>query len=70
MATKLELESIQNDYKARLEKARSAERNGDYQQVVKLAVSSFDFIDGMMQFQRKYEKRESASVETLELVFR
>lgn len=70
MATKLELESIQDNYEAQLEKARSAERKGDYQQVVKLAVSSFDFIDGMMQFQRKYGERDLASVEALELVFR
>lgn len=67
---KAEMEEDQANYAAWMAKARSAEREGMYHEAVRLALASWDYIDGMMQYERKYADREFANVQGIEIVLR
>jgi hypothetical protein len=66
--TKAEMESHRNEYHALVSKAQSALQNGAHLQAVGIAVSSWVHIDGMMQFERKYEKMDLVHLEGVEIV--
>jgi hypothetical protein len=68
--TKAEMELARANYFARLSDARLALQTGLYAIAIQHAVSSLEFVDGMMQFERKYEKREFKSIETIDIVLR
>lgn len=66
--TKIEMESHQAEYDALVSNAHRALQQGLYGEGVRLAISSWDYIDGMMQYERKYEEREFHSIETIDIV--
>ena len=67
---KAELEEHRSRYQALMSRARAAQREGLYREAVELALSSWDHVDGMMQYERRYEKREFASIESIDVVLR
>lgn len=68
--TKAEMESHQGKYDALMAGARTAQRKGLYRQAVELALSSWEYIDGMMQYERKYEDKEFDSIESIDMVLK
>ncbi len=48
--------------------ARSALKDGRHDEAVQIAASSCKYIDGMMQFERKYEDREFSNIEAIDVV--
>ena len=68
--TKAEMEEHRNIYQAFLAHARTASQAGLYREAVNLAVFAWEHIDGMMQYERKYEKREFASIEAIDIVLK
>src|SRR5947209_7153912 len=67
---KTEMEAHQSRYYALMQQAQAAERRGLFRMSVEFAVSAFEHIDGMMQYERKYEEKEFASVSAIEMVLR
>ena len=51
-------------------KVRSAQQEGLYSDAVKLALLSWEHIDGMMQHARKYEDREFGSIDAIDVVLK
>jgi hypothetical protein len=71
MATKAELEACFHRYLALKADMVQAQKAGLYQPAINIAVSSFDYVDGMMQFDRKYRgQTEYESVETIDFVLK
>src|SRR5215203_3861592 len=70
MAKKAELEEHRAEYGARIHAAREAERSGMFRAAMEAAVSAWDYIDGMMQYERRYEQREFDSVAAIDLVLK
>ena len=67
---KAEMEAHRDRYSGILAEARAAVSNGLYNEAVKLALSSWDYVDGMMQYVRRYEEREFDSIEAIEIVLK
>jgi len=67
---KAEMEEHRADYQALVSKARLAEREGLFSRAVELGLSCWDHIDGMMQYERRYEQREFSSIEAIDIVLR
>jgi hypothetical protein len=68
VATKAELEYDRAEYYAWIAKAHAAQQKYLFRQAMELAMSSWDHIDGMMQYERKYESRDSFTIEGIEIV--
>ncbi|KKM23055.1 hypothetical protein LCGC14_1619070 [marine sediment metagenome] len=68
--TKADMESHRAEYVALMADARSAEREGLYTRSVELALRSWDHIDGMMQYERKHNKKEFASIQAVDMVLK
>jgi len=68
--TKAEMERDYRNYETKMKTARAAHRDGMYRDAVKLALSAWDHIDGMMQYARRYEKTEFDSIEAIDLVLK
>lgn len=64
------MEAHQRQYKSLITKARSAVRKGRYHEAVKVSLSSWDYVDGMMQYERRYEEKEFTSIEGIEMVLK
>jgi hypothetical protein len=67
---KSEMETHHAEYYALMAEAESAERTGMFRVGVEKALSAFQHIDGMMQYERKYEEREFGSVGAIDMVLR
>ncbi|HEV8605608.1 MAG TPA: hypothetical protein VGQ99_09595 [Tepidisphaeraceae bacterium] len=67
---KSEMEAHCENYHALMARAQAAERSGLFRVTVDVAISAFGHIDGMMQFERKYEEKEFVSVTAVEVVLR
>src|SRR5438445_210985 len=67
---KSEMEAHRDEYQARMAAARAAERDGLYREAMAEALSAWDFIDGMMQYEKRYEERSFDSVAAIDLVLR
>jgi hypothetical protein len=65
---KVELEEDRAQYHELVAKARSALSDGRFQEAIRLAASSWTHIDGMMQYERKYENREFSNIESIDIV--
>ncbi len=65
-----ELEHHQRQYQALMADAQAAEQAGLYRAVVEKALESWEHIDGMMQYERRYNKKEFASVPAIELTLK
>ena len=66
--TKVEMESHRAKYQEDMASARLALRKGQHDEAVTIAASSWMYIDGMMQFERKYENREFSNIEAIDVV--
>ena len=66
--TKAEMEYDRAEYYAWIAKARAAQQKYLFGEAIALAMSSWDHIDGMMQYERRYESRESFNIEGIEIV--
>ena len=64
------MEDHRAEYQALMSKAQSAEREGFYRRAVELALASWDHIDGMMQYERRYEKKEFANIQGIEMILK
>ena len=58
------------EYDALMGAARAALQEGLYRDAVEAALSAWDHIDGMMQYERKYGDRDFDSIEAIDLVLR
>jgi predicted Zn-ribbon and HTH transcriptional regulator len=67
---KADMEAHQAEYHALMASARTALQQGLHRKAIELALSTWDHIDGMMQYERKYEERDFASVESIDLILR
>jgi len=68
---KAELEFETEQHRATMREVHSAQQGGQIQMAVDLAVFAFQYIDGMMQFERKYEDETARhSVESIDFVLR
>lgn len=67
---KEELLEHQERYHAILSQAKTAIEQRCFRRAVELAVSAWAHVDGMMQYERKYEQREFESVECVDIVLR
>jgi hypothetical protein len=67
---KAAMEAHHAEYGARMSAARTAERDGLYREAMSHALSAWEFIDGMMQYAKRYEERSVDSVSAIDLVLR
>ena len=65
-----ELEHRQSQYQALMADAQTAEQAGLYRAVVEKSLESWEHIDGMMQYERRYNKKELASIPAIELTLK
>jgi len=65
---KSELEAHSTEYHARMDRARWLEREGLYSAAVECALSAWEYIDGMMQYERKYGNQEFTTIPAIELI--
>lgn len=65
---KEDMERHREQYYALMAQARAAHDEGLYHQAVELAISTWDHIDGMMQYERKYEEKVFDNVEGISMV--
>lgn len=68
--TKKDLERDNEKYSVTVDAAREALDAGRVRDGVRLALSAWDYIDGMMQYGRRYENTEFDSIEAIEIVLR
>jgi hypothetical protein len=66
--TKGEMENHLQQYQMLMSKARLALKERRYIQAVEIAVTACDHIDGMMQYERKYNDKEFSKIEAIEIV--
>ncbi len=67
---KAEMEYHSQQYQELMQQARRAETLGMYQEAVSLALTCWNHTDGMMQYQRKYEKKEFSSIPAIDIVLK
>lgn len=67
---KAEMEEHVEQYLNIMEKVSRMERLGLIQSAVKLAVSAWDHIDGMMQYENRYADREFSTIPAIEIVLK
>ena len=67
---KAEMEHHCREYRAWMSKAQSAHQEGLYREAVEAALSSWDYIDGMMQYERRYEDREFDGIKAIDMVLK
>lgn len=65
---KAEMESHRAKYHDQMAKARAAQQKGLYHEAVELALSSWDHIDAMMQYERRFQDRELVRIEGIDMV--
>ena len=65
---KAELEQHREEYRRLMGEAQAALQEGLFRDAVKAALSSWNYIDGMMQYERRFEDREFASIEAIEMI--
>lgn len=67
---KTEMEAHRGAYRRLMRKAYSAEKQGMFRDAVKHAFEAWVHVDGMMQYERKYENHDFSSIDALEIVLR
>jgi hypothetical protein len=65
---KADMEHHRAEYHARMDNAKFAERRGLFRETVQLALSAWPFIDGMMQYERRYESTDFKSIPAIDLI--
>jgi len=66
--TKAEMAEDRERYHELVANAQLALRENRFREAVKIASSSWKHIDGMMQFERKYENKEFSNIEAIDIV--
>lgn len=67
---KAEMEADHREYEGRMRVAYQAEAKGLYRDAVEAAMTAWPFIDGMMQFGKKFGEGEFGSVPAIDIVLR
>jgi predicted Zn-ribbon and HTH transcriptional regulator len=67
---KAEMEFHQSQYLELMRRAREAQGQGLYRRAIECALATWEHIDGMMQYERKYRDASFDSVESIDLVLR
>ena len=67
---KTEMEQHHTAYHKLAAQAQSAERAGLYHRAMQLALSSWEHVDGMMQYKRKYENTEFETIPAIEMILK
>ena len=67
---KAEMEEHRRSYLRLMSQAREAEGEGLYRKAVQCALEAWDYIDGMMQFERRYRNVEFDSIPAIDLVLK
>lgn len=65
--TRPEMEHNRQEYYARVAIARSAQQDENFPKAVEFAILSWPHIDGMMQYERKYEEQTFVSIEGIDI---
>jgi len=68
--TKVEMTAHAVEYRNKMEAARKAEAENLYRDAVGLAMSAWVDIEGMLQYAKKYENRELAGIQAIDLVLK
>jgi hypothetical protein len=68
MATKAELEWNANTFKTLSQQARGLIAEYNYTRAIEIALQSLQFIDGMIQYERRYNKQENVQQSTLAII--
>lgn len=63
-----DMERHQTEYRALMGKAQAAKQQGLYRKAVEFALSSWEHIDGMMQYERRYEDGEFVTIDAIDVV--
>jgi hypothetical protein len=64
------MERDYRNYETKMKTARAAHRDGMYRDAVKFALSAWEYIDGMMQYVRRYENQDFVTVEAIDMVLK
>ena len=64
------MENHRAQYNDLMGDVRSSEQKGDYFEAVRLALSSWKHVDGMMQYERRYQDREFSSIEAVDVILK
>ncbi len=64
------MEAHQSLYENLIKKAIVAECEGLYTQTVELALASWDYVDGMIQYERKYKNNDFSSIRGIDLILK
>ncbi len=67
---KADMEEHREQYHELMAGANDAQREGLYRKAVDLALASWDHVDGMMQYERKYQDREFDNVKGIEVILK
>ena len=67
---KAELAEHQTRYHSKMKASRTAEKRGLYSNAVKLALDSWDYIDGMMRYEGRWEEKEFTSIPSIDIVLK
>jgi hypothetical protein len=67
---KAELETAQFQYDQEIKKARISEKNGDFHSAIRHAVNAWEYVEGMMKFEKRWECAEFDSVPCIDIVLR
>jgi hypothetical protein len=67
---KAEMEGHHAAYHEIIARVRIAQSEGMCREAVLLALSSLGHVDGMMQYERRYEEKEFASIESIDVILR
>jgi hypothetical protein len=67
---KAEMEGHHAAYHEIIARVRIAQSEGMCREAVLLALSSLGHVDGMMQYEQRYEKKEFASIESIDVILR
>jgi hypothetical protein len=65
---KADMEAHYAGYHDALKKAKAAERKGMYRAAMGAALSAWEYLDGMIQYARKYQNQESTHISAIDLV--
>ena len=65
---KADMEADHTQYGSLLLEAKSAQQVGDYCRALDAAKSAWRFIDGMMQYERRYNQKEFTTIDAIDMV--
>ena len=67
---KAEMENHKRQYQMLMAEAQEAERTGSFREAVANALASWQYVDGMMQYERRYESKDFESILAIDLTLK